>query len=208
MRARPALAPVLVAALAGCGGHASPRAPPPATPRAAATATAVGPGPLLVPTGACRSAPRFECSTLTVPLDHGGRTPGSLRLAVAVQPVRDAPRGVLVGLTGGPGQPGVPFAPSFRRHLKRALRGYQLVLFDQRGTGRRALRCPGLQRSMGSSDLTVPAPGTVERCAATLGDERRFFTTADTVADLDLLREALGADKLALDGVSYGTYVA
>ncbi len=70
------------------------------------------------------------------------------------------------------------------------------------------LRCPALQRSVGSSDITTPAPGTVEDCARTLGDKRRFYTTADTVADLDLLRDALGADKLTLDGVSYGTYVA
>ena len=44
--------------------------------------------------------------------------------------------------------------------------------------------------------------------AQTLGDERQFFTTADTVEDLEALRIALGADKLALDGISYGTFVA
>jgi pimeloyl-ACP methyl ester carboxylesterase len=206
MRMRTALAPVLLAALVGCGGHGSPRATPTATPRAAESAT--GAGPQLVTAGTCRLAPGFKCFTLAVPLDHSGRTRGELRLAVALQPVQDAPRGVLLALTGGPGQPGVPFAPSFRRHLGRALRGYQLVLLDQRGTGRAALRCPPLQRSVGASDLTVPAAGTVERCADTLGAQRRFFTTADTVADLELLREALGVDRLALDGVSYGTYVA
>jgi pimeloyl-ACP methyl ester carboxylesterase len=207
MRVRTALAPVLLATLAGCGsGHAAPSATP--TPRATPTPTEAAAGPLLVPDGPCRLARGFNCFTLTVPLDHSGRVRGELRLSVAVQPTQDAPRGVLVGLSGGPGQPGVPFGPSFKRHIGRALRGYQLVLFDQRGTGRRALRCPALQRSMGYSDLTVPAPGAVERCAATLGDKRRFYTTADTVADLEMLRDALGADKLSLDGVSYGTYVA
>ena len=48
----------------------------------------------------------------------------------------------------------------------------------------------------------------MQRCAAAIGDERRFFTTADTVEDLDALRRALGVRKLALDGTSYGTYVA
>ena len=38
--------------------------------------------------------------------------------------------------------------------------------------------------------------------------DRRFYSTADTVADLEALRVALGADKLTLDGVSYGTFVA
>src|SRR3954468_3868129 len=116
MRVRTALAPVLLAALAGCGGHGSPRATPTTTPRAAETATAIGPGPLLAGAGRCRQARGFNCFTLAVALDHSGRTSGQLRLQVAVQPVRDAPRGVLLALTGGPGQPGVAFAPSFRRH--------------------------------------------------------------------------------------------
>ncbi|MDQ3824338.1 MAG: alpha/beta hydrolase, partial [Actinomycetota bacterium] len=35
-----------------------------------------------------------------------------------------------------------------------------------------------------------------------------FFTTADTVADLDALRQAMGVEKVSIDGVSYGTFVA
>ena len=81
-------------------------------------------------------------------------------------------------------------------------------MLDQRGTGAGALRCPALQRAMGTSDLTVPPPGTVQACARALGPNRRFYSTADTVADLEALRVALGADKLTLDGVSYGTFVA
>jgi pimeloyl-ACP methyl ester carboxylesterase len=191
--------------VAGCGGHDAPRATPTPSPK---PRTEVGTDPLLVPAGKCRLAPGFNCFTLTVPLDHSGRTTGELRLPVAVQPVQDAPRGVFVGLSGGPGQPGVPFAASFKRRLGKALDGYQIVTIDQRGTGGTVLRCPELQRSVGSSDITTPAPGTVEACARTLGDKRRFYTTADTVADLDLLRDALGADRITLDGVSYGTYVA
>ena len=63
---------------------------------------------------------------------------------------------------------------------------------------------------MGASDLHPTHPrGAVEDCADDLGDSRRqFFTTADTVEDLEALRIALGADKLALDGISYGSYVA
>src|SRR4029077_13510654 len=37
---------------------------------------------------------------------------------------------------------------------------------------------------------------------------RAFYRTADTVEDIEALREALGAKKLTIDGVSYGTYVA
>ncbi|MBO0851437.1 MAG: alpha/beta fold hydrolase [Pseudonocardia sp.] len=48
----------------------------------------------------------------------------------------------------------------------------------------------------------------VTRCAQALGPDRRFFGTADTVADLEQLRETLGVEKLTLIGASYGTLVA
>jgi pimeloyl-ACP methyl ester carboxylesterase len=115
---------------------------------------------------------------------------------------------VLVFLTGGPGQPGIPFLTRIHRRLRAALNGYRLVMFDQRGTGDGALECPALQRAAGASDLTVVPRATVVSCARSIGMDRRFYTTADTVADIDELRSALGARRLTLDGVSYGTFVA
>ena len=99
--------------------------------------------------------------------------------------------------------------PGTRKRLRSAgVTGWRIVAIDQRGTGAGALRCPALQREMGASDLTPPTPGAVRACGARIGPERRFFTTTDTVADLELLRRALGVDRIALDGTSYGTYVA
>jgi pimeloyl-ACP methyl ester carboxylesterase len=171
-------------------------------------APAPAPTPRLAGAHPCPAATGFTCSTLTVALDHSGRMPGQLRLPVAAADNADAPRGVLVNLTGGPGQGGVAFAARARARMGSVARAYRLVLLDQRGTGAGALRCPALQRAMGSSDLTVPPPGSVEACARALGPRRRFYSTADTVADLEALRVALDADKIALDGVSYGTFVA
>jgi hypothetical protein len=37
---------------------------------------------------------------------------------------------------------------------------------------------------------------------------RRYFTTPETLGDIDELRRALGVARLSLDGVSYGTFVA
>jgi pimeloyl-ACP methyl ester carboxylesterase len=198
-------APALIAVacmLAACGGGKAHTAS-----TATRSAPASAPAPRLTGSHPCPHAKGFTCSTLTVPLDHSGRTPGTLRLRVASDNAT-APRGVLLNLTGGPGQGGVSFVPRVRGRFAPLLGQYRLVMLDQRGTGRGALRCPALQRSMGTSDLTVPAPGAVEACARALGPERRFYSTADTVADLDALRAALGADKLTIDGTSYGTYVA
>jgi pimeloyl-ACP methyl ester carboxylesterase len=196
---------LLVVALlaAGCGGGSH---------RAAATTTptptpaAERDVPRLSEVAPCKDIARATCATLRVPLDQSGKTPGTLDLPLAISGPEGAP--VLVLLSGGPGQPGLPFLDGMRKHLGAAGRRYRLVVIDQRGTGRDALRCPALQRQMGASDLTPPTAAAVKDCARRLGDNRRFYATADTVADLEMLRQALGAGKIALDGISYGTYVA
>jgi pimeloyl-ACP methyl ester carboxylesterase len=102
----------------------------------------------------------------------------------------------------------VPFIRRVHSKLRAALAGYRLVMFDQRGTGAGALRCPALQAATGDSDLINPPPGVVESCARRIGPARRFFATSETVADIESLRLALNVPRLTLDGVSYGTFVA
>src|SRR5512142_2739186 len=96
----------------------------------------------------CPGIAGFNCGSLSVRLDPSGSVPGQLSLRVAVSGVASAPRGVLLFLTGGPGEPGVPFVPHLESRLGTALRGYRLVMFDQRGTGAGALDCSALQRQM------------------------------------------------------------
>ncbi|MFJ3221485.1 alpha/beta fold hydrolase [Kitasatospora sp. NPDC086801] len=156
----------------------------------------------------CPDAPEFICGTLTVPFDHSGAAPGTLDLAVAVTGNTTAPKGDLLFLTGGPGQPGVPAMKRTASKLEPVLKDYRLVMYDQRGTGRGALQCPGLQEDMGSSDLAVPRKQSIADCAAALGPNARRYSTADTVADIDQLRRALGDRRLTVDSVSYGSFVA
>jgi pimeloyl-ACP methyl ester carboxylesterase len=197
-------------ALAGCGGghHEHKRATPTTAAKPATPARRSGPPPRIAGVRPCPKASRLACGALEVPLDHSGKAEGGLRLRVATTLRAKAPHGVLLFLTGGPGQPGVPFMRRVASRLRHELRGYQLVMFDQRGTGEDALRCPRLQREMGTSDLTPPTTQAVTDCARRLGPDRRFYATADTVEDIEDLRLALHADKLTLDGVSYGTFVA
>ena len=175
---------------------------------AVAAVAAAASGPHLADPHPCPGVPGFSCSTLTVPLDRSGRVPGTLALGVAAENDARPPRGVLLFLTGGPGQSGVPYAGRLARTLARAAPGYRIVVYDQRGTGGTALRCPALQRQLGSSDLFAPTATAVRACGAAIGRARGLYGTDDVVADMDDLRRALRARELTLDGVSYGTYVA
>ena len=153
---------------------------------------------------ACRGQDEFGCATLDVPLDRTGTTPGTVPLHYAIQ--RQGPKKVLIALSGGPGQSAVSSASSFAISLDPALRRYRLAVLDQRGTGNSGvLSCPNLQRLR---SLDAYTPQGVANCANRIGPRRAFYTTADTVLDIDALRQALGADKIALMGISYGTHVA
>src|SRR6266542_2316163 len=148
---------VLAGMLAACTTGGSGGSPPSVTagggtsPAPSGTARLTGSRP-------CQGTSGFTCSTLSVPLDHSGRVGGRLDLRVAVGDDTKAPRGVLVLLTGGPGQPGVPFVARLARVLGPTIAGYRLVMIDQRGTGAEALQCPVLQRVMGSSYNRAPTP--------------------------------------------------
>ncbi len=156
--------------------------------------------------GSCPQSSQFRCATLTVPLDHSGRSPGEIKLRVAAQQRFPRGAGLLVALAGGPGQAAVPFADQFASALSPMLRRHRLVVIDQRGTGSSgALSCPKLQ-NMTEAEQVVPS--LVRDCAQQVGLRRRFYSTLDSVADLDAVRAAFGARKVALMGVSYGTWVA
>ncbi|HEU4978455.1 MAG TPA: alpha/beta fold hydrolase [Solirubrobacteraceae bacterium] len=183
--------------------------------RPAPVAAALAAALLLLVAAAAQAAPRlrpcpkqtdFGCGVLTVPLDRSGHVPGTIALHYAARSRYPKGAGVLVALSGGPGQQGVAYADSFAESLHPALARYRLVVVDQRGTGLSgALSCPNLQ-PLGSLDPIEPQ--AVAACAARLGPRRAFYTTTDTVQDLEALRIALGVPKLALMGISYGTHVA
>jgi pimeloyl-ACP methyl ester carboxylesterase len=115
-------------------------------------------------------------------------------------------------LAGGPGQAASELA-AFAARLVEVRRTRDIVLVDQRGTGRSSpLRCAaysedGLKEAMLETD---PRP-RAQDCADDLarqGVDASRYTTAAFVADLEAVREALGAPRWNLWGGSYGTRVA
>lgn len=156
----------------------------------------------------CQGSPDYECATLEVPLDPAGAAPGALHLAVRrLVETRDE-RDVLVALGGGPGQGSTGFVDAFADVLAEGLEGRQLVVLDLRGTGGSgALGCAALDDAPGAASAAALIP-RIGRCGEQLGDQRRFYTTTESVADLEQLRLGLGVSRLSIFGISYGSYVA
>src|SRR5436189_2526954 len=151
----------------------------------------------------------LECTTVTVPLDRSGATPGTVSLHVEELPAPGKPRGVLFFVAGGPGQAS---AGTFQLGAnaidwRDQFPGYTLVAFDNRGTGKSGvLRCPELQADPFASGARAQA--LTAKCATEIGPGRAFYSTRDHADDIDAVRQALGVDKIALSGTSYGTQLS
>jgi len=159
----------------------------------------------------CGETPGLLCSRVDVPLDRTGVVPGTISLHVETLPAVGTPRGAVFLIAGGPGQGsahvfglGSADVANFYRFL---FPGYTLVAYDDRGTGDSGvLRCPALQTSV-SIDAETDAVLAAE-CAASLGVAKDFYSTHEHAEDLEAVRQALGVDKVALWGTSYGTKLA
>jgi pimeloyl-ACP methyl ester carboxylesterase len=155
---------------------------------------------------ACPQSPAFQCATLPVALSRTGLAGGTIGLRIArLQSSGGAARSAVIALAGGPGQPALPFASFFAQVMAPALSARDLVTFDQRGTGESdPLHCA----SLGGVGSLAALARALSACANQLGSARGAFTTAESVADIEAIREALGYEKLVLYGTSYGTKVA
>ena len=125
-----------------------------------------------------------ECAALRVPLDRTGATPGAVRLRVA----RYSPpsrRPTLLYLSGGPGGAGVQEFSDVLFEVGGLSKRFELVSYDQRGTGGSGLlRCRELER-----DARLRSTAAGEDCAGRLGARRAFYTTRDSVEDIEAVRQ-------------------
>lgn len=152
-----------------------------------------------------------QCGWLRVPENRDEPQGKELQLHVAVLPALQLkPAGdPLFVLSGGPGQAASDFYLSLAPAFTRIRRYRDIVVIDQRGTGKsNRLDC----RFPDDSDFTLVDPRelrkVVQACLAGLPGDPRFYTTSIAVRDLDDARAALGYRSINLYGVSYGTRVA
>ena len=152
----------------------------------------------------CPGRAAFECATVRVPLDHSGRVKGTIGLHVERRRGTGGRSVAWIGLAGGPGESStITGYPLWKRLAGPVAARDQVVLFDQRGTGRSgAIDCTRAYQQA----RTRAGGGTL--CGRRLGHKRPFYTTGASVQDIESVRRAVGAGRVELVGVSYGTYVA
>lgn len=172
-----------------------------------------------------KAADGQRCAVLSVPLDHADPTGPRVELAVSrlASARPEARRGTLIVIPGGPGGSGVQRLAQKGAALAKETGGaYDLVAFDPRGVGGSTKARCGLAaedrwmvtvRSWPAADGSIAANAERARriadaCARNGGAVLRGLTTANQVRDMELLRQALGEEKVSAWATSYGTYVA
>ena len=153
-----------------------------------------------------------ECGKLTVPENPAAPDGRTVELFVArVGALSATPKpDPLLLIAGGPGQSTVDFYLQLRGAFEQARRDRDIVLVDQRGTGRSAagFTC----KTPDDLALDTAGPDALKRviddCQAALTHDPKYYTTSVAVQDLDRVRAALGVERWNLYGVSYGTRVA
>ncbi len=138
-----------------------------------------------------------------------------LKLAILKSSSAVPAKDLVVYLAGGPGQSAIQTYPELAPGFAPLRKHHDVLLLDQRGTGdSHPLECPALEKLAKEQQDTEP--GIEQRvqwlaqCAQEVGkaSDPRYYATTDAVADLEAVRQALGAPELDLIGVSYGTRMA
>src|SRR5687768_17630331 len=181
----------------------------------AAACTGGGEGPTLDRLRPCTSdeAPTDAyCGTLSVYEDRDARAGRRIPLNIVVLPAlaHTAKPDPLFFLAGGPGQGAAKMARDVRLIFRQVQRDRDVVLVDQRGTGKsNPLNCRSENNSL--RDVTESEAASLERlrrCLEGFDADVRLYTTTIAMDDLDEVRAHLGYDRINLYGGSYGTRAA
>jgi pimeloyl-ACP methyl ester carboxylesterase len=149
-----------------------------------------------------------KCGTLEVPENPSNPQGRKINLNIAVVPAvsRGAESDPLFVLAGGPGQSIVEIFPAMYGSLYRIHEKRDIVLVDQRGTGKsNPLRCLDAEDESLDDEQAI---ALLKECPKTLDADLKFYTTDLAMQDLDQVRAALGYQSINLYGVSYGTRAA
>ena len=161
------------------------------------------------------SAAQASCGVLEVPEDRAHPDVRRIKLRVAVVPslARTPQPDPLFLLAGGPGQAATAAFGPMLAVFDKTHRSRDIVLVDQRGTGKsNPLECElsaesaPLAEKVGEDPLRNEAK--LRACIKGYDADLRFYTTSIAMQDLDDVRRALGYQTVNLWGGSYGTRAA
>jgi pimeloyl-ACP methyl ester carboxylesterase len=180
--------------------------------------------------GSCGDDPAlkpFQCATVEVPTDYDRPDGPTTTIALTRLPATDPTNriGTLFTNPGGPGGPGVDFVQqnALYAYTPQVRARFDILGFDPRGVGRSdpatCFRTQAEEEAFFAGQPAFPVTREQERqatldnlrlglqCLTTSPGRFAHMSTANVARDMDLLRQAVGDEKLSYVGYSYGTYL-
>lgn len=151
-----------------------------------------------------------KCAEFKVLLDRDGGGQERITVSAVIVPamMSRTSRPPLMVLAGGPGQAASEYGAIVTSLFKEANKTRDIILFDQRGTGRsEPLQCGGEFLPLEAID-TAKTVQFFEQCHRDIEVDVRHFTTYDIIRDMEEFRQLMGYGKISLWGGSYGTKLA
>jgi len=155
----------------------------------------------------------LRCGEIRVPENPAAPDGRSISLHIVVLPaLGPAPSNdPWMEFVGGPGNAATDFAASYAKDWKAFRAQRDVVLIDQRGTGRsNGLYCPELALHRVSSLFPRFPAKAVRSCRKKLSTHADLaqYSTRNAARDIEAVRKRLGYDKLNIFASSYGTRLA
>ncbi|HSW81621.1 MAG TPA: alpha/beta hydrolase [Candidatus Saccharimonas sp.] len=164
----------------------------------------------------------MECTSMNVPLNY--QQPNGKQITVAVSRIKATDptkrHGVLFTNPGGPGGAGLDLPRAFKILMPQSIFDeYDVIGIDPRFIGESTPITCGLsaqdatqafvplEQNSNFASTSAFMKKVADGCAANAGDKLPYATTANTARDFDMVRQALGEQKISYFGYSYGTYL-
>ncbi|MCZ6504208.1 MAG: alpha/beta fold hydrolase, partial [Gammaproteobacteria bacterium] len=153
------------------------------------------------------------CGTISVFEDRTTKTGRKIDLNIMIMPATTsvAKPDPIFFLAGGPGQSAVDTGPYLFYSLYKLRKERDIVLVDQRGTGKsNSLACELEVSAFEQVNLSLDEASALQieqlrKCLTEYDANPALYTTSIAMDDLNEVRQVLGYDKINLLGISYGT---
>ncbi|MDT3321002.1 alpha/beta hydrolase [Shewanella sp. SP1S2-4] len=155
---------------------------------------------------------RLNCGFVTVPENPNKPDGKQIQVHYVVLPaVKNVNHEeALLAIAGGPGQSAIDNAAGFDAMLSKIRQQRDILLIDQRGTGRsNLLTCDeGAQSPLSFDDDNADTLAETQKCLAKIDADVTQYGSLNAIKDFEAVRQHLGYKKLHVYGISYGTRMA
>lgn len=153
---------------------------------------------------------QLQCGQISVPENPALPEGKKIDIHFAILPAikNTHPNEAMLAIAGGPGQSAIEHAAGFDKMLGKVRQQRDILLIDQRGTGKSNILNCGEDSDLNMlsyDDEKIDMIAETEKCLEATDADVTQYGSETALKDFEAVREYLGYQKLHVYGISYGT---